>query len=180
MRDKVRAYQKPLSLDPADDCPICQLPAAYCPLRHHGQLPTAHRVRGATGRRLRRRRANFLAGVHWLYGSVAALLDAMSGLLPDLDSESGVELKGFTGILGVLAALAVWQRLASLRPAVAFEFHLWAVVLAFVLVRHGLRRFMSRLSDPPGDQPQPPDLRRLGGADLSLLSYRALHLAPRR
>src|SRR5687767_6200843 len=28
-----------------------------------------------------------LAGVHWLYGSVAALLTTLSGLLPDLDSD---------------------------------------------------------------------------------------------
>src|SRR5262249_27675635 len=67
-----------------------------------------------------------LAGVHWLYGSVAALLTTLSGLLPDLDSDSGVELKGFTGILGVLAAVAVWDRLGQTDPPPAFELHLWA------------------------------------------------------
>src|SRR5512142_2168493 len=84
--------------------------------------------------------AFFLAGIHWLYGSVAALFVTLSGLLPDLDSDSGVELKGFTGILGVLAAVGVWQAIADLDPEPAFEFHLWAVVCAYVLVRHGLRR----------------------------------------
>jgi membrane-bound metal-dependent hydrolase YbcI (DUF457 family) len=87
-----------------------------------------------------------LAGVHWVYGSVAALLSTLSGLLPDLDSASGVELKGFTGILGVLVALAVWAKLADVRPQPAFEFQLWAVVSAFVLVRHGIRRVLSRMS----------------------------------
>jgi uncharacterized membrane protein YeaQ/YmgE (transglycosylase-associated protein family) len=91
-----------------------------------------------------------LAGVHWLYGSVAALLALLSGLLPDLDSDSGVEMKGFTGILGVLAAVAVWQEVGRVRPAVAFELHLWAVVGAYVLVRHGLRRILSRLSSHRG------------------------------
>ena len=67
-------------------------------------------------------------GIHWVYGSVAALLATLGGLLPDLDSDSGVELKGFTGILGVLAAVAVWQRVGRVEPALAFEFHLWAVV----------------------------------------------------
>ncbi|MFO0952551.1 MAG: metal-dependent hydrolase [Isosphaeraceae bacterium] len=81
------------------------------------------------------------AGVHWLYGSVAALFATVSGLLPDLDSPSGVELKGFTGILGVLAALFVWMAMGRLRPPPVFETHLWATVLAFVLVRHGFRRF---------------------------------------
>src|SRR4051812_26423929 len=37
-------------------------------------------------------------GIHWLYGSVAALLATLGGLLPDLDHPIGVELKGFTGI----------------------------------------------------------------------------------
>jgi hypothetical protein len=87
-----------------------------------------------------------LAGIHWLYGSVAALLATLSGLLPDLDSASGVELRGFTGILGVLMAVAVWQALSRSRPEPAFEFHLWAVVAAYVLVRHGLRRVLSRLT----------------------------------
>ena len=41
-----------------------------------------------------------LAGIHWIYGSVAALLATIGGLLPDLDSESGVEMRGFTGMLG--------------------------------------------------------------------------------
>jgi hypothetical protein len=86
------------------------------------------------------------AGVHWLYGSVAALLTTMSGLLPDLDSDSGVEMKGFTGILGVLVAVAVWQKMAQVNPAPAFEYHLWAVVCAYVLVRHGLRRIATRLT----------------------------------
>lgn len=90
--------------------------------------------------------ASLLAGVHWLYGSVATLLATLGGLLPDLDSPSGVELKSFTGILGVLAAVAVWHKVAVAEPDLAFELHLWAVVLAFVAVRHGLRRVMSRLS----------------------------------
>ncbi len=57
-------------------------------------------------------------GVHWFYGTVATLLTTLSGLLPDLDSPSGVELKGFTGILGVLAALAVWEAVGQ-GPAAA-------------------------------------------------------------
>jgi membrane-bound metal-dependent hydrolase YbcI (DUF457 family) len=90
--------------------------------------------------------AQLFAGVHWLYGSVAALLATLSGLLPDLDSDSGVELKGFTGILGVLAAVAVWDELSRFKPPPVFEFHLWAAILAFILVRHGLRHIFGRLT----------------------------------
>jgi membrane-bound metal-dependent hydrolase YbcI (DUF457 family) len=87
-----------------------------------------------------------LGGVHWVYGSVAALMTTLSGLLPDLDSPSGVELKGFTGILGVLTALAVWQKLGRIDPEPPFELHLWAVVFAYVIVRHGIRRIATRIS----------------------------------
>ena len=87
-----------------------------------------------------------LAGVHWVYGSVAALLTTMSGLLPDLDSGTGVELKAFTGVLGVLAALFVWTGLSRLYPPPVFETHLWAMVMAYVAVRHGIRRFARRFS----------------------------------
>jgi membrane-bound metal-dependent hydrolase YbcI (DUF457 family) len=94
--------------------------------------------------------ATLMMGVHWFYGTVATLLTTLSGLLPDLDSASGVELKGFTGILGVLAALAVWEAVGQIDPPPIFEVHLWAMVLAYILVRHGLRRVLSRLSKHRG------------------------------
>ena len=94
--------------------------------------------------------AYLVMGVHWFYGSVAALLTTLSGLLPDLDSSSGVELKGFTGILGVLAAVSVWQAVGEIQPAPIFEVHLWSMVLAYLFVRHGLRRILSRLAKHRG------------------------------
>jgi hypothetical protein len=87
-----------------------------------------------------------VAGIHWLYGSVAVLLATLGGLLPDLDSDSGVEMKGFTGILGVLAAVGMWQWMADLEPPPVFEVHLWSALLAFLLVRHGLRHIVARLT----------------------------------
>jgi hypothetical protein len=94
--------------------------------------------------------AYLLMGVHWFYGTVATLLTTLSGLLPDLDSDSGVEMKGFTGILGVLAAVAVWEEVGKVHPAPTFEIHLWSVFLAYVMVRHGLRRVLSRLAKHRG------------------------------
>ena len=94
--------------------------------------------------------AFLMMGVHWFYGTVATLLATLGGLLPDLDSASGVELKGFTGILGVLAAAAVWDAVGKADPPPIFELHLWAMVLAFVAVRHGLRRVLTRLAKHRG------------------------------
>jgi len=86
-----------------------------------------------------------LAGVHWVYGTVAALLTTLGGLLPDLDHPVGTQLKGFTGILGVLAAMAVWHRVARSIPDMPFELHMWMAVLAYIFVRHGLRRTLAKM-----------------------------------
>ena len=89
--------------------------------------------------------SSMLGGVHWVYGTVAALLTTLAGLLPDLDHPVGVELKGFTGILGVLAAVAVWYRIGRGIPDLPFELHMWLALGAFVFVRHGLRRTLTRM-----------------------------------
>ena len=85
-------------------------------------------------------------GMHWIYGSVAALLATVGGLLPDLDSDSSVQLRGFSGLLGVLAAVAVWQGIDDTEVHVPFEIHLWAAILTYVLVRHFLRRTLAHLT----------------------------------
>nr|WP_233579115.1 metal-dependent hydrolase [Tautonia sociabilis] len=90
--------------------------------------------------------AGVVTGLHWLYGSVAALLTTVGGLLPDLDSDSSVQLRGFSGLLGILAAVAVWQGIDDTEAVVPFELHLWAAILTYVLVRHGLRRSLARLT----------------------------------
>jgi hypothetical protein len=90
--------------------------------------------------------AAVVMGLHWVYGSVAALLVTVAGLLPDLDSDSSVQLRGFSGLLGVLAAVAVWQGIDDSDVLVPFELHLWAAILTYVLVRHGLRRSLAHLT----------------------------------
>lgn len=85
-------------------------------------------------------------GIPWVYGTTAVMLTTLSGLLPDIDSDSGVEMKSFTGIMGVLAAVAVWHKIALLDPVPAFELHLWAVILAYIFVRHGLRGLVARFT----------------------------------
>ena len=90
--------------------------------------------------------AAMAVGLHWLYGSVAALLVMVGGMLPDLDSDSSVQLRGFSGLLGVLCAVAVWQRIDDAHAEVPFELHLWASIATYVLVRHGLRRSLAFLT----------------------------------
>ena len=90
--------------------------------------------------------AYFLAGLHWLYGTVAILLATLGGLLPDLDSPSGDRAQGIHGHPGRAGGAC---RLAGGRagpPAPVFEIHLWSVVVTYVLIRHGLRHMMSTLT----------------------------------
>lgn len=86
-----------------------------------------------------------LSGVHWIFGTVAAMLTTIGGLLPDLDHPTGTELKGFTGILAVLASVAVWHKLARRIPDLPFELHLIAVVLVYILIRHWMRGVLARM-----------------------------------
>ncbi len=84
-----------------------------------------------------------LAGVHWIYGSIAALLTALGGLLPDMDSDHSVQLRGFTGLLGVVAAYVCWSDVRTSMPEVGFELRLWALILPYLLVRHAARRIIA-------------------------------------
>lgn len=88
----------------------------------------------------------YLMQFHWVYGSVAILLAILSGLLPDLDSDSAVGLRGFTALLGVLVAVAVWDEFLVREPPLPFEIHLWGSLLAFVVVRYSLRQLASKFT----------------------------------
>ncbi len=39
----------------------------------------------------------------------------------------------------------MWNRLARQEPDLAFELHLWAVVLTYVFIRYGMRRVLAKL-----------------------------------
>lgn len=86
-----------------------------------------------------------LAGLHWVFGTVAALLATVGGLLPDLDSKSGVGTRGLNRLFGVLTAFAVWREAMLLDPPLSFELHVWAIILAYALIRHSLCEVMSRV-----------------------------------
>lgn len=87
-----------------------------------------------------------LAGVHWIYGTVAAMLSILGGLLPDVDSDSGMEMKTFTGIMGVLGSVAVWKMLDVAAPGLPFELHLCVIVLTYVGVKWGLKHIVGKLT----------------------------------
>jgi membrane-bound metal-dependent hydrolase YbcI (DUF457 family) len=89
--------------------------------------------------------ANVFTGLHWLYGTVAVLLTAVGGILPDIDHPLGVEIRGLTTFLGTCAAMFVWRRIRANGSEIAFEAQIWVVIFAYVLLRIGLKSSLGRL-----------------------------------
>jgi membrane-bound metal-dependent hydrolase YbcI (DUF457 family) len=87
-----------------------------------------------------------LIGIDWLYGSVALLLSILGGMLPDLDSDSGNEIKHIKSISAVLGALIFWVASGRVQPPMAFEMRLWITLLAAAFCSKGIRWILARLT----------------------------------
>jgi hypothetical protein len=75
---------------------------------------------------------------------LGAGLTAVAGLLPDLDSASGVPQRVTFGLLGVVAPLLVLRRL--LHEDAPLDDTLVLVGLAYVVIRYGLSRLFKHLT----------------------------------
>lgn len=89
--------------------------------------------------------AKSLCGVHWLYGTMTALLATVGGVLPDIDHPLGTEIKSFTTLLGTAGALILWRKLHIAGVHMPIELQIWSVIGAYCLLRVGTRSLMSRL-----------------------------------
>ncbi len=75
---------------------------------------------------------------------LGAALTAVGGLLPDLDSDSGVPVRATFGLLGVVAPLLLLRRL--LHDNAPLDETLVLVGLAYVVIRYGLSHLFKRLT----------------------------------
>jgi membrane-bound metal-dependent hydrolase YbcI (DUF457 family) len=87
-----------------------------------------------------------LIGIDWLYGSVALLLSMLGGMLPDLDSDSGKEIKHIKSISAVLGALVFWVASGRVQPPMAFELRIWITLISAAFCSNGIRWIIARLS----------------------------------
>lgn len=87
-----------------------------------------------------------LIGIDWLYGSVALLLSMLGGMLPDLDSDSGKEIKHIKSISAVLGALVFWVASGRVQPPMAFELRIWITLGAAALCSNGIRWFLGKVT----------------------------------
>lgn len=88
----------------------------------------------------------FLIGIDWLYGSVALLLSMLGGMLPDLDSDSGCEIKHIKSISAVMGALIFWVASGRVDPPMAFELRVWITLIAASFCSRGIRWILARIS----------------------------------
>jgi len=87
-----------------------------------------------------------LIGIDWLYGSVALLLSMLGGMLPDLDSDSGKEIKHIKSISAILGALVFWVASGRVQPPMAFEARIWITISAAAFCSNGIRWIIGKVS----------------------------------
>jgi membrane-bound metal-dependent hydrolase YbcI (DUF457 family) len=76
--------------------------------------------------------------------AVAAGLTALGGLLPDLDSDSGVLVRELFGLAGAVVPMLLLRRLA--RSGLSAEETLLAAAGVYVVIRYGLRAVFKHLT----------------------------------
>ncbi|MFM7591542.1 MAG: metal-dependent hydrolase [Isosphaeraceae bacterium] len=87
-----------------------------------------------------------LIGIDWLYGSIALLFSMLGGMLPDLDSDSGKEIKHITSMTSVASALLFWAASGRVDPPIAFEFRVWITLFSAFFWSRGLRWFLGKIT----------------------------------
>lgn len=85
-------------------------------------------------------------GIDWLYGSIALLFSMLGGMLPDLDSDSGKEIKHITSMTSVASALLFWAASGRVDPPIAFEFRIWITLFSAFFWSRGLRWFLGKVT----------------------------------
>src|SRR5436305_9884601 len=83
-------------------------------------------------------------GVPPAVAGVGALFTALGGLLPDLDSDSGVPVRELFGLAGTLVPLMLLRRLAG--SGLSAEETLLAVAGVYAFIRYGLTTVFKHLT----------------------------------
>jgi hypothetical protein len=87
--------------------------------------------------------AAYCLGMDWGPVFLGAGLTTLGGLMPDLDSDSGVPVRELFGVAAVLTPLVL---LPYLPPGLTFEQRLVLLSATYLLIRYGLSRVFKRLT----------------------------------
>lgn len=88
--------------------------------------------------------AHYFLGVDWVSAALGGMLCGVSGLLPDLDSDSGMPVRIMFGLLGVICPLLMLPRLLAMQ--LPLQKVLFLLVGCHLLVRYGGAFLMRRTS----------------------------------
>lgn len=80
----------------------------------------------------------------WVPAALGAGLTAASGMLPDLDSDSGVPVRALFGLASVLAPLLMLPRLLARSPSL--EMVILILLASHVLIRYALAALFKRIT----------------------------------
>src|SRR5438034_10691316 len=83
-------------------------------------------------------------GYDWASAAVGGGLTALGGLLPDLDSDSGVPVRELFGLAGTLVPLVLLRRLA--HSGLSAEETLLAVAGLYLGIRYGLAKIFKAMT----------------------------------
>src|SRR5882672_4779394 len=83
---------------------------------------------------------------HYDWGTVclAAGLTTIGGMLPDLDSDSGIPVRELFGLAGVIVPLLLWHRLQ--QYGLTAEQFLVLLAATYLLVRYGVAELFRRIT----------------------------------
>jgi len=82
--------------------------------------------------------------VDWVSASLGGMLCAVSGLLPDLDSDSGVPVRALFGLAGIICPLMLLPRLLAMH--LPLQKVLFLLVGCHLLVRYGGASVLRRIT----------------------------------
>jgi hypothetical protein len=85
----------------------------------------------------------YYLGMDWGPVFLGAGLTTLGGLMPDLDSDSGVPVRELFGLAAVLTPLVL---LPYLPPGLTFDQRLVLLAALYLLIRYGLSRVFKRLT----------------------------------
>src|SRR5271154_2589464 len=84
-------------------------------------------------------------GYDWGTAGLAGGLTAVGGLLPDLDSDSGVPVREMFGLAAAFAPFLLYKRLLD-EPRLNHEKIIVLLALLYLLIRYGLSRTFKRIT----------------------------------
>src|SRR5438094_5245917 len=88
----------------------------------------------------------FVLGYDWGPAALAGGLTAVGGLLPDLDSDSGVPVREMFGFAAAFTPFLLYHRLLGDSHFTNHEQIIVVLIVLYLFIRYGLSTFLKRIT----------------------------------